>query len=487
MKAKTLLQTHPSYDGVRLQRLRALVEGGPDWHKLVEHWLPKRAVEPPDIYAERKAMARYVNHAGNVVGTLSALLFSQPPAVSGLEGEYYARLWASCDGKRSSWRSFWRQRLTDAQVGQHAWIQVNLPARAEAPLPDNRRDEERQGLLDAYLVGWKPEQVLDWGEDAQGNLTWVMTLAVTSERAGPTAPRVTTWRWTAITADTLQTWTWTPPAEPSGKAVQSGEAARSPRPEDEVEEHPPIDHRMGRLPVVRLSLPRELWTMHQMEDPAVGALRARNEHTWALHQAANELLVILSVWQDEKINLGHGHFLKLSRDANGQDEARFVGPSGVAFEYLQQDVRDTREEVYRVARQMALAADSDATRARLSGESKKQDWNALEIVLEAYQELALDAMTATLELIAEVRGDDTAELSVSGLEGWRSEDLLAFLEAAALATDARLLSPSFRKAVALRQVERLLGDEVGEERLQTIRQEIEAAEVNPDLYQPPAA
>jgi hypothetical protein len=324
-------------------------------------------------------------------------------------------------------------------------------------------------------VGLTADQVLDWGEDEAGNPTWILFRAVTSERAGPEAARVTVWRWTYLDSRTIRRWEWKPskPEQPA------------PLDEDEARELTPIEHKMGRLPVARLRLPSELWTLARLEDAAIAALRARNAHTWALHQAANELLVLKSTWQDEKVQLGHGHYLRLSRDQHGEDSAEYVGPSGVAFEYLQQDVQDTREELYRIVHQMALAADSDSQKADQSGASKNQDWKALEIILSRFQGLVLDAMTAALRLIAEIRGEAAQEIAVAGLEGWQSEDLATFFQAVGLATDARSLSPTFRKVVARRQAERLLQDEATPEEMAMIRKEIAEAPDDPAPYTPP--
>ena len=476
MLVKILNSTHPDYDGARLTRLRALIEGGSLWHALKEQLFPKRAVEPSSIYSERKQLLAYTNHAGTVLGLLGALLFAEPPTLEGLTGDYWTALWANSDGAGTPWRRFWRERFQDAQVGQQSFIWVNLPARhPEAPEPANRAEEEQAGYLDAYLVRLQPEQVIDWGEDTRGKLSWVMFRSVTEERPSIEQPRQKKWQWTYIDATVIRRWEWTPPADKD---------QNEPRPDDEATELDAIEHQLGQLPVVRLTLPTELWAGGKLEDPAVAATRARNEHSWALHQAANELLVVTSTWGDEQIVLGHGHYLKLGRDKTGADTAQYIAPSGVAFQYLQEDVASTRDEVYRVVQQMALSADADAARQRMSGESKAMDWKASEIVLASYADIIRGAMAEVVKLLAAIRGEDTAELNLTGLDGWQDEDMLAFLKAAAQSTDARRLSPTFVRTIAKRQVTRLLQDEVDEKTLAVILKEID--EAPDDKVTPPA-
>src|SRR5690606_18351094 len=165
---------------------------------------------------------------------------------------------------------------------------------------------------------------------------------------------------------------------------QQTEDHDEPRADEDIPEYgEPIVHNIGRIPVVERCLPAGLHTMGRLEDAAVAAMRARNEHSWALHQAANELLTITAKWADEttKPVLGHGYALRLNRDSDGEDRAAYVGPSGVAFTHLEKDVEATREDLFRVVQQMAMAADSDASRIRSSGESKAQDWKALDVML----------------------------------------------------------------------------------------------------------
>jgi hypothetical protein len=473
MKIKILNQRRPGHDLERIRRLYALAEGGPDWRKLVGEWLPKREVEPADVYTERKGLATYVNHAGGVLDLLAAMLFGEAPKIEGLPaGDYYEQLINDCDGAGTPWRRWWREAFADVLRGGRCWVWANLPPAGEVE-PATRADEEALGRLDAFLVKVTAQQALDWGTDSRGALRWLLWLDVLEERATVEDKRGKVWRWTYVDDVQIRRWEWSPP---------EGSPKTEPDDDDLAKELPPIAHGAGRLPLVEVALPPALWLMHRVEDATLAALRARNEHTWALHQGANELLVLSRKWDDQAPELGHGHYLQIGPE----ESAEYLAPTGVAFQYLAADVEATREDLYRTLQAMALAADSDSQAARLSGESKAQDWQATQILLAAYQDQIVSSMQAAAELIVEVRGDTADEdgVNVSGLDGWQSEDLQAFLLAVTQASEASRMSPTFRRTVAKRQAERILQDEVSPEDMETIRAEIDAA---PDLEEGPEA
>ena len=218
--------------------------------------------------------------------------------------------------------------------------------------------------------------------------------------------------------------------------------------------------------------------MGRLEDPAIGQARARNDHSWALHQSANELLTITSKAGTLPTGLGHGHFLELRRDEHGEDSAAYVAPNGVAFDYLQADIKDWREDLYRVLQQMALAADSDSTRMSQSGESKSQDWKATEVLLSAYAAQLRPFLVSILGLVTKLRGAE-ASITVGGLEGYQEMDIMAFLESSALAVEALGMSHTFKKAVAKQQVRKLLGQTEEPEVLDVIMKEIDESEEVP--------
>lgn len=473
MLVRHLDQVHPDYDHEQLEHLEALHSGGKEWREHVDHWLPQYAREPDEVWAERKKLAGYINDAGPIVSMLSALIFSESPQIAGLEGPFYDELLTDADRQGTPWSRFWSHGLEDAQVGRRWYCWVNMPSR-DGLTVKNRADEDKYGLRRAFVVSLTAEQVRNWGRDKDG-LSWIMARGVVETQAGPTAPRQRAIRWTAITRTETIQWEW----------VQTGDRTE-PGPDEEAPEIARVGHSLGKVPVVELHLPEGLWTMGKLADAAVMSARAQNDLAWALHQAANELLVIKSK-ASGSVTLGHGAYLALGPE----DSAQFIGPSGVAFEHLENQVKTTREAVYRVVHQMAMSADGSASNAARSGESKAMDWQALEIILASYQDLVLGAMQQALRIMAELRGEQgmVPGISVSGLEGWRTEDLGAWLEQVLLSAEAPRLSPTYRREIGKVQALRLLKDHVSPEVMTIITGEIEdSPEADPlAAFKPPGS
>ena len=479
LKVKVLNAEHPEYDSETIERHRALYEGGRLWRLFLHFWIPKNAGEPSDLYTERKALAGYSNHVGGLVDRIVAALFCESITVDGVDDPFVSDLLLkNCDKGGTPWIRWWRERMIDALVGRNAWVWINLPGRDPEKPPSNRAEELSSGLLDVFLVGLKPEQVIDWTVDAQGNLSGVMFRGVTMERTGPESARLPVHRWTWIDRARIRRWEWRPP---------EGDPNMEPREEEEVPELDEVAHNFGAMPVVRLELPPGLYALNKLHDPAVKLTRARNDLSWALHRAANALLVLFSKWGDEAPALGHGFYLQMDRE----DRAEYVEPSGQNFELMAKDVASLRDDLFRVVDQLAAAADSGGQKQAQSGESKRQDWRSLDLILTAYADLVRGAMRQTLGVVVTVRneGGNADDVVVNGLDSWNLEDLTEFL-ANALSGEVLVPSETYKKAIAVRTAERILGDEVDEEVLDKIRAEIEAHDFSPpdmlrDLPGPP--
>lgn len=476
MKIELLEQRHPDYDADgRLCTLEALYEGGAAFRKHIEKLLPAHSEEMGEAYAERLRLALYTNHFAPIVNMLSGALFAEPAAPEQLpKGEWWSEFLKNVDRNSTTFAAFAVQAVSDALVYRRAYAWVNLPRRPEGLEVTDRAQQEAAGLLDAYVSPIRAQQVIDWETDEQGRPLWLMVRDCVETRPGVEAKRVKVHRWTRIDTTSITIWEWTPPS--------AGEK-RDPGPEDEAELKTQVAHRFGRLPVAVLTLPTTLHAGGYLHDPAIAHCRGRNDLSFALHRAAHALLYIKQQVQGPgRPILGPGYYVNLGPN----DDIGYAEPSGSNFQLLSEDVVQRREEMFRVVHQMAVGADSDATRARGSGESKQQDWKALEIVLVSLADRVRPFLADVLKLVGKARGETVAP-TIAGLDGWQQEALEAWLAAAAMATDARRMSPTFTKSVAKMQAQRVLGN-AKPEVLKAIEKEIDEApddEPQPFIAPPP--
>lgn len=466
MKIAVLDTSHPCRDEVQLKEFRALIEGGKPWRDLVTGWLPQNAVEPDELWKDRCSRAVYHNYVGGIVSTISGYLFAETPKVSGIDTPDWQAFVDNCDGAGTPWADWWRQAFIASLWGRDSWAWVNAPKRTPDVTYPSRKAEKDDGADALYLVPLSALDVLDWADDEKGNPVWVMFRQCESIRETPTSERKTVWTWTYIDGEVIRTWKWEPPPGQD----------RHYRADEEAVEQEKIEHHMGTFPCVRLRVPEILWAMALMRDPVLSHIRADNALTWALHRSAHAMPVITRKFGDAtKPIIGAGYYWNLEVG----EEVGFAEPEGKSFTVLAGRVQTEREEIFRVVSQMAQSIDNSASRLRASGDSKGMDWQATEVVTSAYASIVRVAMLEAARKVAEIMetADAAQVIQVTGLDGWQTEDLATLLANVSLATDANVMSLTFRKKVAEISAQRILGDNITADEMKTIVQEIGTYEI----------
>jgi hypothetical protein len=469
LKLSVLNATHPDYDCAELDQYEALYEGGKDWHKLVATWLPQNAQEPLDLWNERKAMATYDNHAGPIIDLIVAWLFSKPPTVDGVDADWLRNV----DRKGATLPVWLRDPVTDALCDGRCFVWVNAPARPEGDAaPTNRKDEETAGLHVPFLVDLDAENVRDWGEDANGNLAWILCRHYIDQRTGVDSGRTKKWVWTWIDATQIRRWEFEPKAGQTETFPDGAEAT----------EQAVIAHGFGRMPVARLEFPAGLHVMRKLRDPVLALTRLENDYDWRLHRDAHNLLVLKTADAARKPTLGAGYYLIVGE----KDSVDYVSPGGEVYDALQKRIDTKRETVYRLVQQMAQAVSGKSTQQAASGAAKALDWQSLQVMLAAYADLVKALIRticqiATPALVGPVGVAKAREgIVVGGLEGWQEDDLQKVLEDFATA-GPMVKSPTFRKWLAKETVARI-APHLDDKTRQAIEGEIEGAD-----YEDPAA
>lgn len=476
MLAKILDQTHPCYDAGLLKTYHALYAGGRAFESMKTELLPRAPLEGDQRYNDRQQHMSYENHVAPLIDNVVAWLFSRPPIVNGIAPPEWLD---DVDRRGTDWSAWWRDPFGDALQDGRAFVWVNLPRRTVDAA--NRLDEERAGLNRPLLVSIEARDVINWTDDEVGNLASVMVRTHETIQTNLLGEARRVVRWTYIDRNTIDRWEW----EPTKDKAHPSEGDDVPRAAGF-----PIDHRVGRMPVVRLALPSGMHAGEKMRETAIDLLRTEHDQSWSLRVAGHPILTVTTAeggvtGADRRPIVSAGAYIGLARDGDGKDEVAYVEPPGGSFEARAKQIERLTDGLHRVVQQIATAMSSDsASKAGKSGAAKMADWKSMEVMLTAYADRVRTCMEQVLDIVAgqPLLNLDRATVSVAGLAGWSEADVMDMVATFAAAFP-EVKSTTFRKTAAKQMARRLLPD-APEELRRTIDAEIDAADYDDAMVAP---
>src|SRR5581483_9146833 len=188
---KKLNLEHPDYTFFKesYSQIAALYEGGVRIREAVirsGQFLVKLPKELPEVFATRQLRFSYTNLLGNIIGWYMSALFKQPPQIvkkrEGVEGDaatkipddaaaFCAAFEKDCDRGNSELNDFFKSVAETALLYRCAYVLTDLPAPGiqDPGRPLSLQEQKAAGLLDPFLVLYKPANVINWGTDAYGN------------------------------------------------------------------------------------------------------------------------------------------------------------------------------------------------------------------------------------------------------------------------------------------------------------------------------
>lgn len=468
-----LQQRHPSYNAARQAELEALYEGGEKLERLYPTLLKKRPKETEQHWQMRIGEAEYRNYFGPIIDYFTSMLFTSKPVLKaktekGVEvaepGEFWAAFKEDCDRSGGDIDALFKARLTDAMVTRTGWLRVHAPSDGGIK-PENRADFEARRLGECWLEPVATAQVLDWEHGEDGNLEFAVVYSCSARRTAVSAERDTV----------TETWWWLTPA-----TVETYRLVRkkkdTPKPTDEVARISVEPHPFGRVPLVCLDLPSALWVGNRLRSPQLAHFRKVCAQSWSMAATCYAMPVVKVQDAEEytKQTAGAGYEIVIGQE----DDYTWQAPPTGHFSALDEEIKACKDEIFRVAHQMALGVENNAAAVGRSAESKASDAESTRVVLVAFSRLVKETIELVLDLIARARGEDLT-WSVEGLDDFAALDVTAFLENLKLVKDAGgIPSKTFQIEANTRAAESLLRD-VDEATKQKIRKEIQAGTADP--------
>lgn len=466
---------HPSISPQRREELEALYEGGEKLEKLYTRLLPRRDRERPERYELRIKEAEYRNYLGPIIDYFKSMLFISRPVLKAKvdgaadatsdAGPYWNELREDCDLGGTDVDALFGQVLTDAMVGRTGWIRIHSPTDG-GEQPNDAAEFEARKLGDCWLERLESCEVLDWDLGPDGRLLWALTHKVSTPRLGIEGGRkLVTETWEHLTRETVEAYSIT------------YERDKKPKPDDAIVRlGQPVPHPFGAVPLICLDLPPALWVGNRLRSPQLAHFRKLNAHSWSISAtcyAMREYFVSDPDAFSEQIH-GAGYEVILHKD----DKAQWSSPDGGHFSAAADEVKTEKDEIFRVAHQMALGVENNAAAVGRSAESKASDAESTRVVLVAFSRRVKECIEYVFDLIARARGEKI-DWSVEGLDDFAAFDITSFLEQLGLVKAAGgIPSRTFEIQSKTRLAEALLKD-CDEQTKATMRKEIEDGAVDP--------
>jgi hypothetical protein len=439
---KQLKQRNPCVDHERNEELRALYEGGQRLERKIRKFIPKRGHEPQQRYEARLGEAEYRNYTGPIIDFFASMLFASKPTCKAKRngevvenpGDYWLALQEDCTRGGVELDAFFKDVLIDAMQTKTGWIRLHAPESAAIEYADIKAFEDAKAG-ECWVEDTEDYGVLDWEIGPDGRLLWACTHRKESRRMSPDGGRDTV----------TETWEWLTPEDVTVYQLK-WDLKNPPADDTEVPRvGAPVPHRFGAVPLVCLDLPPGLWVAERLRSPQLAHLRKQSALNWSLATTAYAMPVAFVKDPDnfKQAVMGAGYELVLGVD----DKWEWEAPPTAHYAALDSEIKATKDEIFRIAHQMALGVDNNAAAVGRTAESKASDMESTRVVLAAFSRIVRETIEYTFDTIATARGETDLEWVVEGLDDFAALDVDKFINQLALVKDKLGAIPSRTFAV----------------------------------------
>lgn len=436
--------------------------------------LLKRIKEPEAMFRCRVEAVSDTSIIGQGIGWYEASMFKDSPKIrrvvngdladSGPAQDRFNEFLENCDRGSSSYEQIWRQALIDAVLYGRAYILQDLPKRDQTI--ETRADELDR--MRPFLVRYDPRSVINWGEDGNGNLTWIVIRFISDEEQPDVFPpkRQKADNWLYYDREQFAHY----------RRIREDEAGEEKQQPDAilVDAGPHALSSEKVVPVYRIELSDGHWLGHRCYLSAKKHLNLSNALDWGLFNTALAILVVYG--ELEKNTASELGYLQLREGSTAQ----YLEQSGASFAALQSRIEELKSDVFRQMYLLAQARSTSATPAAQSGISKEADMTPSYEVAQAIGQTLLSGMRTVLSNIMSLMGD-SAEIEITGFE-FEDADVSVELETISDLRSMGIPSETLDRELSKRAVRKGLPD-LDKRVIEQIEQEIEASPTKQELEQ----
>lgn len=421
---------------------RDLYTGGQEFKVRAAEYLLRRQKEPLDVYSERLHRVFYENYIGSIIDWYAATLFRREPTVHVEEGldsgrRFLTEFSDDCDRRRTKLSTFFRHRLTDALIFGSSHVLIDFPRAFTAP--QNRAEEDSQGISRAFLVPFEAEDLINWSCDERGDYEWVVL-----RRKIRRQPRVDS-------PDTVDETYWYYYDKQFYRTYRRIEAGEEPHSIELVAQGTHCLARVGRVPLITFKLSQGLWLMNKAANLQLEHFNKSNALGWAITMGLFAMPVIYSDREWNQI-VGESYFIQLGPG----DKFGWTEPDGKVYQIAAQNLESLKEEIYRVCYLSQASGEMTGGHSQ-SALSKQLDFAITQEVLRGYGAAIKEAITSVVMAISDARQDELA-VSVSGLDELDISDFSTELQQATALLQTGIDSPTLKQQIFERLAFKYLSD-----------------------------
>jgi hypothetical protein len=477
---KVLEMQHPSYAAIAptLGKIDDLSTGGHQLEAKKAAYLRPRPGEEPDLYRLRLDKFTYSNILGQAIAQQASKLSGGDLSISGIEK--YQDFWSwfreHTNQRGRSEKDLIGDSFRTALKFKSCYWHIEKPYSEFAP--QTRQQEEMLGMK-PYVCAYTPLEATNWEESDDG-LIWLKVRQLKT-KPSPFGKALTQATWTFIT----DTYTAKYQAfvklnakgaiaeilNPQGESIDSGEDAN-------VFLFRLITHGVGRLPVLKLEVPDDLWVTNQAYLKAMEYLRLENsrsdtaemvgyvQRTYKPFQRPDTDLDHTFVDAPDDLKTGNQYVIRGDFAFNEATGASLTSVGSVL-----QEIRDAISDMVGMGRASATKGAVEQ-----SGISKKMDYVTQELVLKAYGAIVCDRYQDLLQMVGRVAGFPPAEVEAISVTGLNSFDVDSLETLLAIAIEAQPILPNLPPTVVklfYGQLSNLLVKNASAEQQAVIQQELD--------------
>ncbi|MBV8809564.1 MAG: hypothetical protein JO033_12900 [Acidobacteriaceae bacterium] len=420
---------------------RDLYSGGHAFKARAADYLLRRQKEPLDVYSERLHRVFYENYIGSIIDWYAATVFRREPSFEFQGGfksghAFLTKLADDCDMRGTKLASFFRLCFIDSLIAGASHVLIDFPRAINRP--QNRAEEESEGLSRAFLVRYQAEELINWSCDERGEYEWVVIRH--KLRRQPTIDKsevVDETLWHYYDRSSYRTYRRIEgPDERNIELVSQGMHGLA---------------RLHRVPLITLQVSEGLWLMNKAAHLQLEHFNKSNALGWAITMGLFAMPVVYSDREWNQI-VGESYFIQLGPT----DRFGWTEPDGKVYQIAADNLETLKEEIYRVCYLSQASGEIAGGRAQ-SALSKQLDFTITQEVLRAYGAALKETIAKIVTAISDARQDGIA-ISVSGLDEVDISDFGTELQQAASLLQVGIDSPTLKAQVFERLAFKYLSD-----------------------------